>query len=142
MLISWYRSCSVVRSDLRWLVLEVESIFEEEAEEAIDGLDSGEAIFIHRSIHCFQRRASLSVPICKIRTGSSQVPLGLICKPKTKNKCKWIFYKNNIDNYEKNIRFFFRKKTKKSLPRRIELRSRAWQARVLATIRREICWKS
>lgn len=53
-----------MRSDLREVVEAEASIFEDEPEEAIDGVkESGADIFIHRSIHCFQRRASLSVPM-------------------------------------------------------------------------------
>lgn len=72
MLISWYRSCSVVKSDLRCPVTEVGSILEEDAEEAMVGPTSGVDIFIHRSIHCFQRRASLSVPIDKFGQGQGR----------------------------------------------------------------------
>jgi hypothetical protein len=78
MLISWYRSCSVVRSDFRELVEAEASIFEDDTERAMDGVeDSGADIFIHRSIHCFQRRASLSVPISVFDYGVGQLCLRL-----------------------------------------------------------------
>ena len=58
----------MVRSDLRCPGPEEEfgSILDEEVEEGIELV--GADIFIQRSIHCFQRKASLSVPI-KARGG-------------------------------------------------------------------------